>query len=318
MIDVFCVGQLVCDILVSPVTGVDFTVDTQDVDTISMKPGGDCLNTAAALSKLGCKVAFSGKIGDDMMGGFLKNTLIDSGIDIRSLSVAKTEGTSSVIVAVNPAGERTFLYCSGANGTFGYEDIDLSLIGQAKAVHVGGTFKLPLFDGAGAARLFKAAKDAGKQTSMDNTWDVTGRWLDTIRPCFPYLDYYMPSYGEARLIAGCDGPEEIAGRLLAEGVSHVVLKMGRRGGFYKDADQKFYFPAFDVPVKDTTGAGDCFVAGFLAALLRREPPEDAARLAAACSAFCIQSLGATAGVPDMETLEGFLSSGAAKPLETID
>lgn len=102
--DVLCVGQLVTDILVKPVDSVDFKVDTKRVEQISVKNGGDALNTAIDLAKLGNKVCFTGKVGDDSLGDFLLKTIESYDIDLKGLKIEKGTSSSSVIVLINDKG----------------------------------------------------------------------------------------------------------------------------------------------------------------------------------------------------------------------
>jgi sugar/nucleoside kinase (ribokinase family) len=306
--DILCVGQLVADILVKPVDGVDYSVDTKRVEQIVVKNGGDSMNTAIALAKLENKVGFAGKVGDDSFGKYLMEVISSCNIDVSGLKITKDAATSSVIVLINSKGERTFLYYGGANDKFAFEDIDLSLLDVCKIVHAGGTYLLPGFDGKGAAELFKLARSRGKLTSMDVTWDTTGRWLEVIRPCLGYLDYFMPSYNEAVHITGRENPKEIAQFLLEQGVGTVVLKLGKDGCYVKGKDVEFYHSAYDVKVADTTGAGDSFVAGFLTGLKKKWSLSECAQFASAVSACCIQQLGATMGVRNFNGTLDFIKS----------
>ena len=301
MIEVLCAGQLNADILVRPVDRLDFINDTQRVEVIEIQNGGDSLNVAVGLQKLGHRVGFAGKIGDDLQGDFLEKTIDQAGIDGRGLVRAANLATSTVIVMINPAGERTFFYLGGANDHFSLEDINRCLFDEAALVHVGGTYLLPLFDGHGAAELFREARSRGKLTSMDVTWDPLGRWRETIEPCFPYLDFFLPSYKEAVKITGKDQPEEMAAALQRWGVRNVVIKLGSEGCYLRPAAAGgFFVPAFNTTVVDTTGAGDSFVAGFLAGLLRGWDLRECAGLGCAVAALNIRSVGATGGMPSFE------------------
>lgn len=305
--DVLCVGQLVTDVLVNPIDSIDFKLDTKRVDRVMIKNGGDCMNTAIDLAKLGNSVGFAGKVGGDVQGRYLTEVMQDLGIDLRGLVRDENGSTATVVVLINSAGERVFMYYGGTNETFCYENIDLKLLDECKIVHVGGTYLLPKFDGEGAARLFELAHAKGKLTSMDVTWDVTGRWLEVIRPCLRHLDYFMPSINEASHIAGTDDPKEIARVLRAEGVGTVVVKLGSEGCYVQGPTGEFFSPAYKVPVVDTTGAGDSFVAGFLSGLTRGWELPRCALFAAATASFCIQQVGATTGVPVFDDVIGFMN-----------
>jgi sugar/nucleoside kinase (ribokinase family) len=301
MIEVLCAGQLAADILVRPVDRLDFVNDTQRVECIEIKNGGDSLNVAVGLQKLGHRVGFAGKIGDDLQGDFLVRTIDQAGIDGRGLVRGANIATCTVIVMINSSGERTFFYLGGANDRFTLEDINWSLLDEAAVVHVGGTYLLPQFDGDGAAQLFREARSAGKLTSMDVTWDTRDRWRKTIEPCFPHLSFFFPSYKEAEKITGKQNPEEMAALLREWGVQNVVIKLGAEGCYVKpEAGPGFFVPACATTVVDTTGAGDSFVAGFLSGLLRRWDLGECAGFACAVAALNIQSVGATGGMPTFE------------------
>jgi sugar/nucleoside kinase (ribokinase family) len=313
MIEILCVGQLVADILVRPVERVDFGIDTQRVELIELRNGGDALNAAVGLSRLGCRVGFAGRIGTDHWGDFLASVMGSEGIEAGGLKRIAEADTCSVVVLINSAGERVFFYRGGANDEFCLEDVEPALLGEAAIVHVGGTYLLPRFDGAGAAQLFESARRDGKLTSMDVTWDTTGRWLATIEPCLPHLSFFLPSIREAREITGRERPEEMAELLQGRGVETVAIKLGAQGCYVKPAGAPgFFSPAFRTEVVDTTGAGDAFVAGFLAGVLRGRDPAACARLACAVAALNIRKVGATAGMPRMEEADSLMKLEGSK------
>ena len=305
--DILCVGQLAADVLVRPVDRVDFGVDTVRVEGIDIKSGGDCLNAALGLAKLGNSVACAGKVGSDQLGDFLAGVLARAGIDCRSLRRSSEAGTCGCLVLINRQGDRTFFYHGGTNDLFALDDVDLSLLDEAAIVHVGGTYLLPRFDGEGAASLFKAARAKGKLTSMDVTWDTTGRWLSVIEPCLSHLSFFMPSIREAEKIAGTSVPEEIVAFFQARGVGTVVIKLGEEGCYVKPAaEQGFSVKAFPTEVVDTTGAGDSFVAGYLTGVVQKWEPERCASLGCAVAALNIRRVGATAGIPTFEEARRFM------------
>jgi sugar/nucleoside kinase (ribokinase family) len=307
--DVLCVGQLAADILVRPVDRVDFGVDTKRVDGIDIKNGGDCLNVALGLRRLGASVAFAGLIGDDQLGNYLLNVVRDAGIDVRGLRRTKEARTCSCLVLINSSGDRTFFYYGGSNDLFSLSDVDMTLLDEAAIVHVGGTYLLPKFDGEGAAKLFAEARARGKLTSMDVTWDTTGRWLAVIEPCLPYLSFFMPSIREAERIAGTGVPEDIAAFLQEKGVRTAVIKLGEKGCYVKNgAEPGFYSDAFPTRVVDTTGAGDSFVAGFLTGVLEDWDVKSCAAFACAVAAMNIRAVGATAGIPTFEEARQFMQA----------
>jgi len=308
-VDVLCVGQLAADVLVRPVNQVDFGVDTRRVEGIDIKNGGDCLNVALGLNKLGVSVAFTGLVGEDQLGDYLGDVLTSAGIDGTGLRRTAQAKTCTCLVLINDKGDRAFFYYGGANDLFSLSDVDLGQVDHAKIVHVGGTYLLPKFDGEGAARLFSEARKKGKLTSMDVTWDPAGRWLSVIEPCLEHLSFFMPSVNEAQQIAGTSVPQEIAAFFQERGVGTAVIKLGENGCYVKHhREPGFFAPAFRTEVVDTTGAGDSFVAGFLTGVLKGWEMQGCAELACAVSAMNIRAVGATAGIPTFEEARQFIRS----------
>ncbi len=305
--DVLCVGQLAADILVRPVDRVDFGVDTRRVQSIDIRNGGDSLNVAIGLGKLGASVGFAGLIGEDQLGDYLLSVVTEAGIDARGLRRTGAANTCSCLVLINGQGDRTFFYYGGTNDRFSLSDMDLGMVAGTSIVHVGGTYLLPRFDGEGAAALLAHARQHGKLTSMDVTWDTTGRWLSVIEPCLPHLSLFMPSLKEAEQIARTGVPAEIAGFFQDRGVGTVVVKLGEKGCHVKPAGEPgFTVPAFRAEAVDTTGAGDAFVAGFLTGVRTGWDARESASFACAVAAMNIRAVGATAGIPTFEEARRFM------------
>ena len=165
------------------------------------------------------------------------------------------------------------------------------------------------FDGEETAAFLKKCRELGKTTFLDVCWDAKGRWGKVLDCCLPYLDYFMPSIDEARLIAGKDEPDEIAEVFLAKGVRNVVIKLGGEGSYLRlgDWEKGKRFPALKgVAAVDTTGAGDSFCSGFLAAFARGEEPERCMSVANTTGAMCVTAKGATTGIRSYEETIQFL------------
>ena len=306
--DILCVGEIVADIVVRPVPDIDFSVDSMKVEEISIKNGGDAMNTSINLARLSNDVAFIGKVGRDYFGSLLVDTAKASGVNMDSMAYTSSFLTSRVIALIKENGERCFLHYVGTNNHLEYDDINLSLLDQCKFLHIGGTFHLPKFDGKGAAKLLKLAKEKGVLTTMDVCWDHSGRWAETIKPCFPYLDYFIPSMNEAKHIADTEDIHEIAAYFHRHGVKTVIIKLGENGSYCNTGTCAFYCGRYTVETVDTTGAGDAFVSGLLSGLNRGYDIEKCVKMGTAVAAFVIQKTGATDGTPDLETLQNFMNN----------
>jgi sugar/nucleoside kinase (ribokinase family) len=205
------------------------------------------------------------------------------------------------MVAVDGAGERTFLHYPGANAVFTAPDVFWPEIEAAPILHVAGPFLMPRYMGADNAAVLKKAKTLGKTTTLDTVWDATGRWMSVLAPCLPALDYLLPSWEEARLLTGRETPEDIAQVFLDAGVGVVGLKLGAAGAYLRTAGgDELHVPALPVEAIDALGAGDCWAAGFLCGLARGWDLERTARFANAAGACAVQALGATTGIRSFE------------------
>lgn len=303
--DVLCVGEMLVDIIVRSVRDVVFDGGCRIVEEIVWKTGGDAFNNAVNLVKLGNSVGYIGRMGNDGAGRFLLQEGIRQGVMMDHVIYSQTPHTKMNIL-LNEDGERAFFYYPGTSREFCFEDIELDLLDQSKIVQVGGTFHLPAFDGDGTARLFWEARKRNVLTSMDVTKDFTGRWNEVIRGCYPYLDYFLPSIDQAKLIAGTDRVPDIADFFLGRGVKNVVIKLGAEGSYFKNRQTSFYCSCYRVPVAETTGAGDAFVAGFLTGILKGYEPERCVQIGTAVSAFAVQQVGATEGVRSYDEVEKFI------------
>jgi len=165
---------------------------------------------------------------------------------------------------------------------------------------------MPAIDGAPMADLLRRAKEHGLTTALDTVWDATGKWMQTLGPCLPYADYFLPSLAEAQALTGRTDVQDVAAALRDAGVQTVALKLGEQGCYIQSSDGDLAVPAFQVEAVDGTGSGDAWDAGFLCGLLRGWDIERAARFANAVGALCVQAIGATAGVRSLEETEAFL------------
>ena len=312
-IDILCVGLTVCDIIAKPVSRAVFDVDSTKIDMIKVASGGDALNAAVNMAKLGVKVALAGGVGQDMMGEFLRGEAARAGVDTGGLKASADVSTSTSIVLVDESGERRFIYCGKANNEFSPEDVGDAALKSARIVHLGSAMALAGFEGGALAEFFRKAKDAGAITSMDVTWDSTGRWLGKIEEALYYTDLFMPSFNEAKHITGLRDPEAMADFFSKYGLQALVVKLGSDGCLVTDYRERRVIPAFDVGVPaDTTGAGDAFVSGFLAGTIKGMDLYERGLLGNAAAACCVTEVGATAGTRNWDETITFMRTARRK------
>jgi sugar/nucleoside kinase (ribokinase family) len=304
MFEVACLGILVADVIAKPVVGLPERGKLGLVDEMSLHSGGCAMNTGNALGKLGVKTAVLGKVGDDGFGDFLVKRLAAHGVNIDGVVKDTAVNTSATMVMLSPDGERTFIHYIGANAVYGCGDVRYDIIQKSKILHLAGYYLMPSLDGEPSAEVLKKAKAMGVTTSLDTCWDSKGRWLSLLEGCLPHLDYFLPSIEEAKMITSKENPRDIAAFLIDKGVGTVALKMGEKGCFVKTGDTEITVPPFRIDPVDATGAGDSFIAGFLAGVVRGFDLEQTALLANGVGACCVRGMGASSGILSWdETLE---------------
>jgi sugar/nucleoside kinase (ribokinase family) len=295
---ILCSGAVIHDTLVRPVEAPQWGTTTL-VETIEAHVGGNAANTSIALATLGVPVRLVGAVGRDEQARFVLDALRRRGVD--TTPVAAFDGpTAATVALINSAGNRMFLHrpCAGFSAPLEFPS---RLIAGMAHYHLASLFILPSFRPHAPATLARA-RDAGLTTSLDTNWDPHGAWMNDLAPCLPGLDFLFMNEDEARMVGV--SPAEI----LSLGVRAVVLKLGPRGCAIYTAAGEIRSPAFQVTVKDTTGAGDCFVAGFLAARLRDATLQEAARFANAVGALNVQCVGAARGLRSFEETEQWMSA----------
>jgi len=304
MYEVTCLGILVADVVGKPIDTYPERGRLQLVDRMELHSGGCAANTGVSLAKIGIRTAVIGKVGNDGFGDFLVQVLQQHGIDTRGVRRDEQEATSATMVMVHSDGERSFLHYIGANAALRLEDVDIDTIRQSQVLHVAGALVMPGIDGEPTAQLLRRAKEMGVITSFDTVWNTSSGWMNTVKPCLPYVDYMIPSIEEAKMLTGKEDPEDIAQVFLAHGVKVVGLKMGERGCYIRSSEVKLAIPRYQVQAVDALGAGDAFAAGFLTGVVKGWDLEQTGRFANAVGALCVTALGATTGVRSLqETLE---------------
>jgi sugar/nucleoside kinase (ribokinase family) len=303
---IVCSGNLVLDILVRPVDQVLWGATTV-VESIEQQLGGNGANTSFTLARLGIAVRLLGMVGADPFGDYLLARLCEAGVD--TSGVRRSRGpTAGSVVLVKSDGDRLFLNRPGSSAEMFLEPGDFAAACRGMShYHLGSPFGLPRLRPV-QPELLRQARAAGLTTSLDTHWDSQGRWMADLGACLPHVDILFANEDETRMLTGTSLPSESARLLHDRGARTVVLKLSRSGCAVFTPEREVHSPAFRVSVVDTTGAGDCFAAGFLAALQRGGSWEEAARFANAVAALAIQRLGAVEGVRSSEETRAWMAA----------
>ena len=294
---VVCLGNVLVDVLVKPVEKLPPKGGLLPVDQVEMALGGCASNTASALSRLGVATSLWGKVGEDHFSDFALRQLKRAGVETSGMVKDPRVSTSATVVLVDSKARRSFLHSVAANDDIYRSDLKLSRLHGFQHLHIGGYFLFPKLDGAPMAGILKEAREQGLATSLDTAWDLKNRWMKALRPCLPHLDFFMPSEREVKKLLGFSQPRKAAKAFLRMGARCVIIKLGENGCFFLHRNGSEYLvPALKIKVVDTTGAGDCFCAGFIKGLSLRWNFWDCLRLGNAAGASAVSKLGATAGI----------------------
>lgn len=309
---VACIGILVADVIVETVTEYPEKGVLSPVNSITMHNGGNAMTASINLKKLGVESAIIGMIGNDTFGDFLKSRLVESGVNTTGLKTNDQVQTSASVLMIDKQFERSFFHTVGTNAVFSEKDIDYSIIDACDMVFVTGTFLMDAFDGIETMKFLKKCKEMGKTTFLDVCWDAKDKWGELLDTSIPYIDYLMPSIDEAIHMAGKEELEDIADVFVRKGAKNIIIKLGSKGSYLRKENEKSgnIFPPYHIenPV-DTTGAGDSFCSGFLAAFARGESLDECMNFANATGAHCVMAKGATSGIKTYEKIKRFMENG---------
>ncbi|MEK6754934.1 MAG: PfkB family carbohydrate kinase [Bacteroidota bacterium] len=304
-LDVVVAGLAVADIIGRPVNlrNPPRRGTLKLIDSITLTTGGNVSNVGIDLAKLGFKVGVVTRVGSDLLGRLVTQHYRAFGIDTEGVIVDVTAQTSATMVSVDKDGERTFLHTRGCMKHFRAEDIlhHLPLLRKAKMLAIGYLGLIPETERE-FKKLFQTLKSKTTLKILLDTAAAPRVSSKALKGFLPYVDYFIPSYEEAMLITGRRTPEAIVQYLLAAGAPHTVgVKLGSKGCFLATHQRSEYVRARQVRhMVDATGAGDAFVAGFLAATIRGFNPFKAARVANAVAASCVTAVGASTAIKAFE------------------
>jgi sugar/nucleoside kinase (ribokinase family) len=315
---VLVAGNLVLDTVVLPVPDSPPWNTSYWVDAIEHHLGGNGANTSHAIAKLGVPARALGYVGEDPAGDRVLAILQGAGVDTRAVERVDLP-TAATVALVREDGARCFLHCPGAS-TKAFQQapaITAALAEGCGFFHLANPFGVPGLR-SNAPEILRQARAAGLCTSIDAGWDSRGEWMKVFGPCLPAADVVFVNAEEARLLTGLDDPNAAARALRAGGAGCIVLKLGARGCSVHAEGGEWTAAGFPVKAVDTTGAGDCFAGGFIAALARGYTLPEAARFANAVGALSVGKAGSTAGLLSFEGTLAWMGGGSAALPERID
>lgn len=316
MFDIIALGELL----------VDFTqagTSPNGMVLFERNPGGAIANVLVAAAKLGHSTAFLGKVGADMHGAFLAQTLQSVGVCTDGLIMDPDVFTTLAFVTLSAQGERAFSFARkpGADTQLRPDELNPDLIQNTRIFHIGSLSLTNEPARSATLRALELAKASGSIISYDpnyrsSLWPDQSTAIKQMRSVLPLVDLIKISDEEAQLITDTDDPVKAAKYLAASGIGCVAVTLGSKGVLVYVNQETVHLPAHCVPVVDTTGAGDAFWGGFLHGFLAWGKPlnevslTDARTFAQwgnAAAACCIQHRGAIPAMPTLEQAAVYLT-----------
>jgi len=302
---VLAVGDANVDIVLTGLNAIPQAEQDTLAQGFEILIGGQACTFARTLSRLGVRVAFIGKVGQDAYGRKVVAQLHQDGVD--TSGVIHDPGLQTgVTVVLSTGSERAYATYLGSISELQRTDIRSSQMQNANHIHVGSYFLQTNLQSE-IANLFREAHELGLSTSLDPGWNSFGKWEKDIIDVLNFVDVFLPNEVEAAYLTQTATPEE-ALDVLGEHANTVVIKRGNKGCLAKNRKRVVASPAFDVPVIDTTSAGDIFNAGFIYAFLNGWELDSAARFANACGAIAVTKVGSLGIVSSLQEVEGFLAT----------
>ncbi len=350
-LDLLVLAELNPDVLVAAGdVEVRFGQVEQLVENATITLGSSGAITAAAAAAQGLRVALCAVVGDDQVGAWTTDLLADQGVDVSCVIRRAGRPTGMSVVITRPDGDRAILTFGGTMTELSAADVPHERLRAARHVHASSFF---LQEGlrADLPDLFSAARAAGATTTLDTGWAPNGEWA-AVKPVLCQVDYLLPNAAECSKLAAAigwrhesrqrdedqrdqdqgeedqgeedQGEEDqaaaaaAAARSAAEALHRqgpaVVVKLGAAGGLVVGREGVTRVHGQPVNPVDTTGAGDCFNAGFIAGLLDGSTPAESLRRAVSSGAIAVTGWGGTGRLASRDEA---LSAAASLAVERL-
>jgi ribokinase len=288
---VVVIGDLMTDVVAWASGPLAHASDTPS--QITTHPGGGGANVAARLAGLGVPTLLVARAGDDLAGRSALAQLRAEGVGTH-VAIDPVRATGTVVVIVEPTGERTMLPDRAANAALAPADLPVDELRAATHLHLSGYTLLDPGSRAAGLVALEHAREAGVSVSVDpaSAAPIAATGPRAFLDWVANADMLLPNLEEAVVLTGARKPEAAAWGL-ARGGRDVVITLGASGALWSDGEQVVRAAAADAPAPvDSTGAGDAFAAGWLAARLGGDEPAEALAAANEYAASTLRQAGA--------------------------
>ena len=285
---VIVVGDAALDVVARHHTPIVSAGDSRA--DIALAVGGAGANTAAWLASLGVDTVMVGRVGDDMAGRQVRSELTAAGVRC-ALATDPSAPTCCVVVLVDDDGQRSMLADRGANARLAGSDLTINILETASHLHLSGYVLLDPLSRHAGLEMLAAARGAGLTTSVDPqaALHILQQGPSSFLAAVTGVDLLLPNADELAALTGSRDPASAA-ELLGH-VGAVAVTTGPAGASWIDRIGRWDVPAAPADCVDSTGAGDAFDAGLLAAWLRGRPPLDVLRAGVAAGSKAVSRVG---------------------------
>ncbi|MCI8820134.1 MAG: carbohydrate kinase [Clostridia bacterium] len=300
---ILCAGEILADMI---------GAERDGVFVYERKAGGAPFNVACAVKKFGVKSAFAGSVGDDIIGGFLKDFVKSVKLDGLCLESDAQRNTTLAFVQLDRHGERSFCFYRKNTADYRMPEIPDGLFDSADIVHIGSLMLSEDEGAAYAARLAKRASSAGKTVSFDVNFRT-----DIFKDKESAVSRYKTMLEAADIVKFSEDEVEIFGQDYIDGrlkEKLVCITFGGNGSEWRYLGRRNAVPSVKVKPVDTTGAGDAFYAGVLSRLdgLQKSEWTDgvlnhALKFGNVCGALNTLGRGAIDSLPDLGMIQKTLN-----------
>ncbi|ENN85329.1 PfkB domain protein Metabolism [Rhizobium freirei PRF 81] len=293
---VLSIGRIYCDLIFTGLQSLPRPGREVFAENMKMAAGGGAFISAAHLAHAGRAVALVARLGFDGLSRGIEPDLKIGGLDLRFLERADDAGPQVTVASVI-GNDRAFLSRRAGSAlpatlsaALQWQDAGHLHIAEFATLH-----EIPY--------LVQQAKSVGLSVSLDPSWDETLIYDPGLLAACEGVDIFLPNREEAQAITGHDDPVA-ALDVLAKHFPIVALKGGGEGAWLRAADRHAHLPAKNVPVIDTTGAGDAFNAGFIDAWLEGHDVHRALAAGIDYGSLAVQAAGGAAVLRSAERIAG--------------
>jgi 2-dehydro-3-deoxygluconokinase len=294
----------------------DYVANLEDVEKFTRSLAGAEVNVCIGLKRLGYDVSYVTRLGVDPFGKYIKNFLVNEGIDTSYITFDSRFPTAFQVKSKTEVGDPEVVYFRRGTAASHMTKKDIEKIDLEGVRHIHVTGIPPALSEScreATYELIRKAKEKRLYVTFDPNlrpalWPSKEEMVRVVNDIASKCDMVLPGVAEGLILTGSDDPDGIADFYLNLGVKAVIIKVGDKGAFVKTQEEAYTVPGFKVKkVVDTVGAGDGFAVGIVSGLMEKLPLREAVRRGNAIGSMQVMVPGDNEGLPNREKLQQYLN-----------